>query len=134
MSVEENNNANRELVRRWAEAHAAGKDQEATNLYSKDVRFIPPITPQDVIIGREAMRSAALGFRESEPDYKMQINEPIADGGTVVLKWTTTFSKGDIECLGVFRVRDGEIVELQEYYTGDGYKLFGGVEHVKVQE
>ena len=86
-------NRNRELVRQWAEAYAAGKDREACDLYANDLRYIPAITPQDVIIGRDVMLNASLEFRKSEPDYTMRINDIIAEKDKVVMTWTVTLSK-----------------------------------------
>ena len=132
--VDTETNRNRQLVRQWGEAYAAGRDKEACDLYAENVRFIPAIAPGDVIIGRQAMLQSSLAFRKSEPNYTMKIKEIIADNDRVVMLWSVTFSKGDIECLGLFRLTDGRITELQEYYTGDGFRLFGGVEPVTEQK
>ena len=127
-------NRTRQLVRQWGELYAAGRDKEACDLYAENVRFIPAIAPGDVIMGRQAMLQSSLAFRKSEPNYTMKIKEIIADNDRVVMLWSVTFSKGDIECLGLFRLTDGRITELQEYYTGDGFRLFGGVEPVTEQK
>ena len=127
-------NRTRQLVRQWGELYAAGRDKEACDLYAENVRFIPAITPGDVIMGRQAMLQASLEFRKSEPNYAMKIKEIIAENDRAVMLWTVTLSMGDIDVLGLFRLKDGRITELQEYYTGDGFRLFGGVEPVTEQK
>lgn len=74
------------------------------------------------------MLEASLEFRKAEPNYKCSVKEIIAEKDKVVMKWEVIFSAGTIEVLGVYRIQNGKITELQEYYTGEGYHFLGGNE------
>ena len=115
---------NKQLVRRWLKLYNDGRDQQACDIYTDDVVCREAMTPSLPLRGRDAMLRGALEFRRSEPEYQCHPREVIAEGDRVVMTWDVKMSKAQLEVLGVFRIHSGKIVELQEYFTGDGYRLF----------
>ena len=121
-------NKNRQLVRNWLELYNQGKDKEASDYYADSIILHPAISPNKPTIGRDALFEGSLEVRKAEPNYKCVVKEIIAEGDRVVMIWDTILSNGTLEVVGIFRIKDGKIVELTEYYTGDGYRLMGGSE------
>jgi steroid delta-isomerase-like uncharacterized protein len=75
-------------------------------------------------VGRDALVEQIVGFREAVPDWTLDVEESVADGGMVMLRITArgtperpwgklvpTGKSFDVAAFFAFSVRDGRIVE-----------------------
>jgi steroid delta-isomerase-like uncharacterized protein len=121
MSVENNKAIARRFVQVWGDGNLDVVDELAAP--SLVVRY--PTIPQ-VIQGSRAFRHVLAGFRSAFPDSALRVEEEIAEGEKVVIRWSFSGThKGDI--LGVpptdkkvtwtgitiYRIVDGKVVEEQ---------------------
>lgn len=121
MSVENNKAIARRFIQVWGDGNLDVVDELAAP--SLVVRY--PTIPQ-VIQGSRAFRHVLAGFRSAFPDSALRVEEEIAEGEKVVIRWSFSGThKGDI--LGVpptdkkvtwtgitiYRIVDGKVVEEQ---------------------
>ena len=121
MSVESNKAIARRFVQVWGDGNLDVLDELAAP--SLVVRY--PTIPQ-VIQGSRAFRHVLAGFRSAFPDSALRVEEEIAEGEKVVIRWSFSGThKGNL--LGVpatgkkvtwtgvtiYRIVDGKVVEEQ---------------------
>ncbi len=121
MSVESNKAIARRFVQVWGDANLDVIDELAAP--SLVVQY--PTIPQ-VIQGSRAFRHVLAGFRSAFPDSALLVEDEIAEGDKVVIRWSFSGThKGNL--LGVpatgkkvawtgitiYRVVDGKVVEEQ---------------------
>ena len=121
MSVESNKAIARRFIQMWGDGNLDVIDELAAP--SLVVRY--PTIPQ-VIQGSREFRHVIAGFRSAFPDSALRVEEEIAGGEKVVLRWTFSGThKGSF--LGVpatgkrvtwtgitiYRIVDGSVVEEQ---------------------
>ena len=121
MSVENNKAVARRFVQVWGDGNLDVLDELAAP--SLVVRY--PTIPQ-VIQGSRAFRHVLAGFRSAFPDSALRVEEEIAEGEKVVIRWSFSGThKGNL--LGVpatgkkvtwtgvtiYRIVDGKVVEEQ---------------------
>ncbi len=121
MSVESNKAAARRFIQVWGDGNLDVVDELAAP--SLVVRY--PTIPQ-VIQGSREFRHVLAGFRSAFPDSDLRVEEEIAEGEKVVLRWTFSGThKGGfmgIPATGkrvtwtgitIYRIVDGRVVEEQ---------------------
>jgi len=121
MSVENNKAIARRFIQVWGDGNLDVVDELAAP--SLVVRY--PTIPQ-VIQGSRAFRHVLAGFRSAFPDSALRVEEEIAEGEKVVIRWSFSGThKGSL--LGVpatgkrvtwtgitiYRIVDGKVVEEQ---------------------
>ena len=120
MSIE----ANKEIGRRWAE-EVWGKADEAAaeQLAHPEITVAYPLLPETVH-GREAFKQVLAMVRAALPDVYGSVDELIAEGDKVVVRWTMGGTQhgafGPIPPTGkrvrwtgisICRIADGQVVE-----------------------
>lgn len=116
--------ANKEIVRREIKELLEGGNPTALNeLIGEDYVSHDPALPEPVR-GREGLRTLAEGYRTAFGRLNVRVEDQIAEGDTVVTRWTASgrhdgelfgvpATGKDIEVTGISveRIRDGRIVE-----------------------
>jgi steroid delta-isomerase-like uncharacterized protein len=97
MSAEES----KDIVRRGMEALFT-RDGDLDSLeetYSQD--YVGHAPPFPDIVGLEAAKGFAMGYRQAFPDLKTTTEDLIAEGDKVVVRWTTSGThEGETEAFG----------------------------------
>jgi steroid delta-isomerase-like uncharacterized protein len=110
---------NIEVVRRWLdEGWTQGDVAVAADLLTEDFVLHDPVANREVA-GRDAEQALITGFRKAIPDLAFTIDDLLADGDGVTIRWT---AKGthDGELLGVaptgrpLEIRGVDMYRLQE--------------------
>lgn len=121
------------LVRRdpeeiWTE----GNVEAIEDLFAPDFVLHDPTSPGE-IRGREAYRETVETFREAFPDAEYTVEDVLAEGEMAALRYTArathrgtfmgfeaTGEQVTVSGMEMYRVRDGEIVELWTSYDALG--------------
>jgi steroid delta-isomerase-like uncharacterized protein len=91
--MEANKKASRRMVE---EFFGAGKYDIADDLVHEDAIGRDPAQPEP-IRGIEALKENARGYRAAFPDMKMTVDQAIAEGDVVAVRWTARGThKGDL--------------------------------------
>jgi steroid delta-isomerase-like uncharacterized protein len=116
---------NRELAARMIEEiFNRGNVDKADEFLSPDFaerEVLPPGLPP----GREGVKQMALVMRSAFPDFKGTIEDTVAEGDKVVVRWTCTGThsaaefmgipptgkKVSVEVIDIIRIADGKFVE-----------------------
>ena len=111
------------LARRWFDAMNAGDLDAVHDLFAPDYRLVFPDVPADAR-GPEVIRALVAGYREAFPDLTFTVDDTLADGDRVLVRWTVTGANtGPImgapatgrrarwTGMSLLRMRDGHIVE-----------------------
>lgn len=114
---------NKAVVRRMVENHWNAKDVTlAGDLFSASVSLQ---TPDGALTGLEGAMFLLQAYAAAFPDFRIAIDDMIAEEDVVVLRWTFTgTNRGQLgelgatgkpvsvpNCMGVFRLAGGKIVE-----------------------
>lgn len=67
----------------WTQGRLAFADEHMSGDYENH----DPATPSRTVVGREAFKALAAGYREAFPDLRFEIAEQFVDGDTVVSRW-----------------------------------------------
>jgi steroid delta-isomerase-like uncharacterized protein len=128
------NSANKAVVRRKFDKFLGTWDLAVLDdIIGEDIVVHDPIDPQP-LRGRDAYRGAAEYYAKAFPHLRVTVHEQVAEGDSVVTRWTAT-ARHDGELFGVpatgrdvrftgmdlHRVHDGKIVE--EYGQWDALGL-----------
>ncbi len=121
MSEESNKTVARRFIQVWGDGNLDVVDELAAP--SLVVRY--PTIPQAIQGGRE-FRHVLAGFRSAFPDSALRVEEEIAEGEKVVLRWTfsgthrgsfmgvpATGKKVTWTGITIYRIVDGKVVEEQ---------------------
>ena len=121
MSVENNKAVARRFIQVWGDGNLDVIDELAAP--SLAVRY--PTIPE-VIQGSRAFRHVLAGFRAAFPDSALRVEEEIAEGEKVVLRWTfsgthngsllgvpATGKRVTWTGITIYRIVDGRVVEEQ---------------------
>jgi steroid delta-isomerase-like uncharacterized protein len=121
MSVESNKTIARRFIQVWGDGNLDVVDELAAP--SLVVRY-PPIP--EVIRGSREFRHVLAGFRSAFPDSALRVEEEIAEGEKVVVRWSFSGThKGSLLGLPatgrkvtwtgitIYRIVDGRVVEEQ---------------------
>jgi predicted SnoaL-like aldol condensation-catalyzing enzyme len=112
--------ANKTLARRWHdEIYEQGILATADEILTADFVYRSP-PPDAFIVGPEAVKEDATGFREYFHDIVMTDDDVIAEGDRVVIRWTMTATAqtetGGIPVnftgVDIFRIENGKLAEL----------------------
>jgi steroid delta-isomerase-like uncharacterized protein len=124
---------NIEVVRSWIdEAWSKGNLTVADDLLTDGFVLHDPVAGREVI-GREAERGLIAGLRTSIPDLAFTIDDVVADGDNVTIRWIAEGTHGG-ELLGVastgrplairgvdmYRLEDGRIAESWTFWDLPG--------------
>ena len=91
--MEANEQASRKILE---EVFGAGKYDLADDVIRADAIGHDPALPEPVK-GPEGLKEAARGYRAAFPDLEMTINETVAEGDLVAIRWTAQGThKGDL--------------------------------------
>ena len=91
--MEANERASRKILK---EVFGAGKYDLADDVIRADAIGHDPALPEPVK-GPEGLKEAARGYRAAFPDLEMTINETVAEGDLVAIRWTAQGThKGDL--------------------------------------
>ena len=121
MSTEESNKA---LFRRYFdEGTNRGNLDVVEELFAPDYKHHDPANP-DVIVGNEGVRRHIQTLRGAFPDITIQIEDMVAQGDKVVIRWTAnvthtgdyfgippTGKSATITGMNTWQVQDGKAVE-----------------------
>jgi steroid delta-isomerase-like uncharacterized protein len=121
MSTEESNKA---LFRRYFdEGTNRGNLDVVEELFAPDYKHHDPANP-DVIVGNEGVRRHIQTLRGAFPDITFQIEDMVAQGDKVVIRWTAnvthtgdyfgippTGKSATITGMNTWQVQDGKAVE-----------------------
>jgi steroid delta-isomerase-like uncharacterized protein len=121
MSTEESNKA---LFRRYFdEGTNQGNLDVVEELFAPDYKHHDPANP-DVIVGNEGVRRHIQTLRGAFPDITFQIEDMVAQGDKVVIRWTAnvthtgdyfgippTGKSATITGMNTWQVQDGKAVE-----------------------
>ncbi|HZU20890.1 MAG TPA: ester cyclase [Gaiellaceae bacterium] len=78
------------------EVFGAGNYEVADELIAADAQGHDPALPQPTI-GPEGLKEAARGYRGAFPDLTMSIQQVVAEGDSVAIRWTARGThKGDL--------------------------------------
>lgn len=75
------------VVRYYDEVWSQGRLAFVDEHMSADYENHDPATPARTVVGREAFKALAAGYREAFPDLRFEIAEQFVDGDTVVSRW-----------------------------------------------
>lgn len=120
MSVEEN----KALIRRWIEEFFnQGKLDYAEEIFAPDFVQHDPATPGE-FRGPAGARQFATVYRSAFPDVQLTIEDMVAEGDTVVTRWTAsgtqqgdlpgipaTGRKATVTGIQIDRIANGKVVE-----------------------
>ena len=82
MSVEEN----KAIVRHWIEVVASeARFEELENIFYPD--YVTYGLPPEMPPGPEGARQMVLAFKNAFPDFRMTVEEMLAEGDTVMARW-----------------------------------------------
>ena len=91
--MEANEQASRKILE---EVFGAGKYDLADDVIRADAIGHDPALPEPVK-GPEGLKEAARGYRAAFPDLEMTINQTVAEGDLVAIRWTAQGThKGDL--------------------------------------
>lgn len=82
--MEENARGSRRIIE---EIFGAGKYELADELIAADARGHDPSLPE-ALVGPEGVKDSARGYRAAFPDLKLTIEQVIAQGDDVAVRWT----------------------------------------------
>jgi steroid delta-isomerase-like uncharacterized protein len=82
--MEANKQASRRIIE---EIFGAGKYDLADQLLKEDAIGHDPALPEPVK-GPEGLKESARGYREAFPDLKLTVDEIVAEGDLVAIRWT----------------------------------------------
>ena len=119
-----NEEANKTLFRRYFdEGTNQGNMDVVGELFAEDYKHHDPANP-DVIVGNEGVRRHIATLRGAFPDIKFEIDDMVAEGDKVVIRWTANVTHtGDyfgipptgktatITGMNTWQVVDGKAVE-----------------------
>jgi steroid delta-isomerase-like uncharacterized protein len=78
------------------EVFGAGKYELADELVARDARGHDPALPEPVV-GPDGLKESARGYRSAFPDLRVTVEQVIAQGDHVALRWTCRGThKGDL--------------------------------------
>jgi steroid delta-isomerase-like uncharacterized protein len=124
---------NIEVVRSWIdEAWSKGNVTVADDLLTDGFVLHDPVARREVV-GRDAERALITGLRESIPDLRFTIDDVVADGDDVTIRWTAEGTHGG-ELLGfpstgrplairgvdMYRLEEGRIAESWTFWDLPG--------------
>ncbi|MDQ1662145.1 MAG: hypothetical protein QOJ68_2125 [Blastococcus sp.] len=124
---------NIEVVRKWIEeAWSGGNLAVADDLLAEEFVLHDPVAGREVV-GREAERALVAGLREAIPDLTFTIDDVVADGDNVTIRWIAEGTHGG-ELLGfastgralairgvdMYRLREGRIAESWTFWDLPG--------------
>jgi steroid delta-isomerase-like uncharacterized protein len=124
---------NIEVVRKWIEeAWSGGNLAVADDLLAEEFVLHDPVAGREVV-GREAERALIAGLREAIPDLTFTIDDVVADGDNVTIRWIAEGTHGG-ELLGfastgralairgvdMYRLREGRIAESWTFWDLPG--------------
>jgi steroid delta-isomerase-like uncharacterized protein len=124
--VEPNAEANKQLVTEYFEGFWQGRDPAVADKYlAKDVLYHDlKDNPLDLAPGVEGVKQIAKIFWNAAPDLEMSLDDVIAEGDKVVLRYTNTLThtgelaglppthrSAEFAGIAIVRVADGKIVE-----------------------
>ncbi len=124
---------NIEVVRKWIDdAWSAGSLAVADDLLADEFVLHDPVASRE-IVGREAERALIAGLRQAIPDLTFTIDDVVADGDNVTIRWIAQGTHGG-ELLGfastgralairgvdMYRLRDGRIAESWTFWDLPG--------------
>ena len=124
---------NIEVVRSWIdEAWSKGDLSVADDLLTSGFVLHDPVAAREVV-GRDAERELIAGLRRSIPDLTFTIDDVVADGDDVTIRWTAEGTHGG-ELLGIagtgralairgvdmYRLEDGRIAESWTFWDLPG--------------
>lgn len=124
---------NIEVVRSWIdEAWSRGNLALADDLLAEEFVLHDPVASRE-IVGRDAERALITGLREAIPDLTFAIDDLVADGDNVTIRWTAAGTHGG-ELLGflatgralairgvdMYRLQDGRITESWTFWDLPG--------------
>jgi steroid delta-isomerase-like uncharacterized protein len=124
---------NIEVVRNWIdEAWSAGNLAVADDLLAEEFVLHDPVAGREVV-GRDAERALIAGLRQAIPDLTFTIDDVVADGDNVTIRWIAEGTHGG-ELLGfastgrslairgvdMYRLRDGRIAESWTFWDLPG--------------
>lgn len=121
MSAEEN----KVIIRRYLEqAWGKGDWQAVEEAVAEDVILHDQVRDGDLPPGREGLRVAMERFRTGMPDLTFRVEELVAEGDLVAIRWSSTGTHagefngfpatgrvGTAEGIAIVRMQDGRIVE-----------------------
>jgi steroid delta-isomerase-like uncharacterized protein len=101
-----------------------GNEAKAEEVLAADVLFQDLAEREDLPPGIEGVKQVRREFRAGFPDFRMELQDIIAEGDTVSMRWTVTGThlgefngvpatgrKGIITGMNFVRMKDGRIVE-----------------------
>ena len=124
---------NIDVVRRWLDEGWTGGDMAvADDLLTDDFLLHDPVANREVA-GRAAEQALISGFRKAIPDLAFTIDDVVADGDSVTIRWTAEGTHAG-ELLGVpgtgralmirgvdmYRLQDGRIAESWTFWDLPG--------------
>lgn len=138
MSIEENKAVVRRYIEELNQRNASVIDEViAESLTIQTLHHSPAVTPEAA--GREAVRQGYLRNIMAFPDYRVTIEEMLAEGDRVVLYWTNRGThQGDFlgiaptgkvitgSAITFYRIVDGKIAEMRTLWDrADSWQQFG---------
>lgn len=124
---------NIEVVQKWLdEGWSAGNLAGADDVLAEDFVLHDPVASREVE-GRDAERALITGLRQAIPDLTFTIDDIVADGDNVTIRWMARGTHGG-ELLGfagtgralairgvdMYRLRDGRIAESWTFWDLPG--------------
>ena len=119
--------------RELEEIYAKGNFDVADEIIAADYVGYDPALPEPVR-GPDGLKQAATGYRTAFPDMKVTIEQQVAEGDTVVTRWTArgthegdlfgiapTWKQATVAGISIARVVGGKIVE--DHTNWDTYGL-----------
>ena len=114
---------NKAIARRFIQVWAQGDMKLIDELASPTISVNYPIVPQGTK-GREAFKKGLERFRSAFPDGELRVEEEIAEGDKVVLRWSMagtnqgqllnippTGKKAKWTGITIYQIADGKVVE-----------------------
>jgi ketosteroid isomerase-like protein len=120
---------NVEVVRRVVDAYVAGDMESFKSLLARDVEWKQVEEPA-AAHGPDAALDAVERWGEMWEDLEFEASEYIDAGATVLVKGTwkgrgmTSGIKVEQSAYYVYTVRDGKVVQMQEYWSGGRDEAF----------
>jgi steroid delta-isomerase-like uncharacterized protein len=119
MTIQENKNIARRFIQIWGQGDLDIIDE----LIAPNFCWQYPVSPE-AIRGKEKFRQVMEGFRSAFPDSEIHIDDEIAEGDKVVIRWTFSGThKGSIlgipgtdkkvkwTGITVYRIADGKVLD-----------------------
>jgi predicted ester cyclase len=111
------------LAHRWFDAISSGELDIVYELFAPTYRLHYPGLP-DGDVGPEVIRALIAGFRTAFPDLHLTVEDTVASGDTVVVRWTAegtndgplmgaapTGKRARWTGMSYLKVRDGRVIE-----------------------